>query len=191
MKFVLQNLAAAALSFVIVAPAAMAQDVEEDTVSAAALDAERSALAQAIIDRAFPEETRLAMFQATADQMQAQMTQSLGNIITDEGAMAILTKWQVETLAESSLLLEQNVPLLMDAWASAYADIHTKQELEDILDFVSTPSGQAFMAKSTEVMAHPAFAAANQTYMDQTMELVMGKMPSLIQDLQSYEDSKQ
>ncbi|MEL7189949.1 MAG: hypothetical protein AAGK17_10395, partial [Pseudomonadota bacterium] len=63
-------------------------------------------------------------------------------------------------------------------------------ELEDILAFVATPSGQAFMTKQTQIIAHPAFAEANQAFIEETLGVVTNRMPALIERLQAYEASK-
>lgn len=153
-------------------------------------DLEHMALAQGVIDQAFPEEARTALFQESSELMQAQMTQTLANLVKDAGAIEILTAWQEAINVESSAILQRNIPMLMDGMATAYADTFSKKELADILEFVSTPSGQAFMLRSTDVLSHPAFAAANQTYIDESMELVISNLPDLIEDLSVYEDSK-
>ncbi|MEM1051503.1 MAG: hypothetical protein AAGI28_05340 [Pseudomonadota bacterium] len=150
----------------------------------------RLELANAILDISFPEDMRLAMFQTTSKQMEAQMMQSLSGVITDEGALELVSKWQAALSPESDALLKHYVPLIMEAWAVSYAQIHSEQELEDILAFVKTPSGQAFMQRSTDILSHPAFAEANQAYINATTELVMERIPDLVQALQSYQASK-
>lgn len=152
---------------------------------------ENLALALAILNTAYPDDSHIALFQETTDQLEAQMAQTMEGIITDAGAMEIVTRWQQNASVETDAILMRNIPALMDAWATAFADIYTKQELEDILAFVSTPSGQSFMANQTKLLSHPAFAQANQAFMAETMEVVTGKVPELVQELQEYEASKQ
>ncbi|GMN01563.1 hypothetical protein [Erythrobacter sp. MTPC3] len=146
----------------------------------------RLELANAILEKAYPEEAQVAMFQAVADQMEAQMMQSISQMITDPGSLQIIADWQDRISVETDAIMRRQIPDLMQAWAISYADIHTETELRDILAFVSTPSGKAMMSKSADIISHPAFAAANQTYMDETTAVVMSKLPELVKEVSAY-----
>ncbi|MEM1195891.1 MAG: DUF2059 domain-containing protein [Pseudomonadota bacterium] len=147
----------------------------------------RLELANQIIDLAYPSDTRMAMFQKVSEQMEAQMLQSLQGIINDEGALAILSEWQEGMSVKTDAILERNVPLLMKAWALAYADIYTEPELRDILAFVSTPTGKVFLSKTNDVIGHPEFAAANQDYIDEIVALIPGEIPALVERIEAYQ----
>jgi len=169
-----------------------AQDATSGNDTAVSDRAEtRLELAQEILDIGFPEDTQVEMFQKVADQMKAQTLQSLQGTIPDDGAMEILVAWQDRISVETDAILRSRIPSLMDAWAVAYADTFSENELRDIRDFVSTPSGGAFMTRSNDVLFHPAFAAANQEYMNETMTLVMGKVPELMDDIQAYVEAQE
>ncbi|MGB3470108.1 MAG: DUF2059 domain-containing protein [Erythrobacter sp.] len=162
---------------------------ESGTASAAPVaetDPTRLELSNQIIDLAYPLETRVEMFQKMSKQMEAQMLQSLQGIIDDEGAVAILTEWQDELSVKTDAIMVRNIPSLMEAWSIAYADVYTEQELRAILAFVSTPTGKTFLAKANDVLGHPAFGAANQSYMDEIMALIPAEMPGLMQRLKDY-----
>ncbi|MEP0390682.1 MAG: DUF2059 domain-containing protein [Erythrobacter sp.] len=154
-------------------------------------DEAKLALAQAILEQAYPGDSHIKLFQDTAEQMEAQVAQSLDGLVTDEGALAILVQWQELASVETNEILLRNIPMLMDAWAIAFADLYSTQELQDILAFVSTPSGQAFMGRQAELISHPAFSDANQTYMAEIMQVVTNKMPELVEELMQYEAAKQ
>ncbi len=160
---------------------------EETAVSAAASSEQiRLDLANEILAISYPEETREPMFRAVAEQMEAQVLQSLRDQINDDGAVAIIEDWQKETLAETNVILKESIPDLMDSWAKSFSKIYSEQELRDILAFVSTDSGKSFMLKSAEVLSHPDFAAANQRHIDKTLALVMDRMPDLMTRIVEY-----
>ena len=128
------------------------------------------------------------MFFATVDQMTMQMRESvLANIEEqDPGAIAILDEWLAEYIADGKTILRSHIPNLMNAWALSYAAIFTKEELEDILAFVSTPSGQKFFERSAAVMAEPNFAAANQAYMNEVNANLPEAQADLTERLMQY-----
>ena len=146
----------------------------------------RLELSRQIIDIAYPASERQAMFEAVGQQMEQQMLSSVRPHVTDPGMMAIVEKFQREVSQEQKPILERNVPLLMDAWAKAYAEVFSESELRDILAFVQTETGATFMMRSTEVMSNQHFAAANEAYTSEAMAVVMGKMPQLVEELASY-----
>lgn len=176
-----------ALAAALIAFPAAAQDAEQPEVAPVEqAPSESLTLATQIIDIAYPIETRAAMFQGVSKQMEAQMLQSLEGIITDEGALAIVTEWQKGLSVKTDAILERNIPNLMEAWTRAYADIYSEQELRDILAFVSTPSGNTFLQKSNDVLGHPVFSAANQSYMNEIMALIPKEVPDLVQKIKDY-----
>ena len=182
MKFpIIAAVALASCSLAFGATAASAQDASSSSQSD-----EKAALASAIIDRAFPSDRRMAIFLATADQMEAQVLASLSKQLDDDGALRLVKDWQAELKPAQNELLASHLPNLMDGLASAYADTFTAAELRAILDFVNTESGQSFMLKSSEIMASPAFAQANQAYMDETMTLTMERLPKLVETIVAY-----
>ncbi|MEM7690784.1 MAG: DUF2059 domain-containing protein [Pseudomonadota bacterium] len=186
----MKHLAAFAAGMMLATPAA-AQDSASSPAFEASDSSSKLEMANAIIDTAYPQDARVAMFQKISEQMEGQMLQSLQGIITDDGALAILTEWQKEMSVETNVILERNIPSLMSAWAQAYADIYTEQELRDILDFVSTPSGKTFLIKTNDVIAHPEFAAANQSYIDEIVALIPAEIPDLVARLEAYKAAQE
>lgn len=158
-----------------IAAPAFAQETAPIEEGAETISPERLALAQQIVDRGFPEETRETAFFGTMDQMVGQMREAslAAGGLDDEGAVAILDEWITDYVANSKTVLRGHIPRLMDGLARAYANTFTQDELNDILAFVSTSSGQRFFELSPALIAEPNFAAANQAYMDE----VMGQLP--------------
>ena len=148
-------------------PPALAQDgeVAEKSIE---ISSDSLALAERIVDLGFPVEIREALFFAAIDQIQGQMREAvLGNMpSTDEGTIAVVDEWIADYNEQGKDVLRGHIPVLMSALAKSYAVMFTHEELEDILAFVSTPSGQRFFELSGAVMAEPHFAEANQAYMN-------------------------
>lgn len=179
-------LSAAVLSFSMAAPAlpVAAQDMASGQI--AEVDPDRLAVATQIIDIGIPDSGREAMFFATIDQMIAQMNVATASLISDPGANAIIKKNQDEMIVDMKATLRKHIPNLMDAWAKSYASIFTLEELNDILDFVSTPSGQRFFTLSPALMAEPNFANANQAYMNEIMIKLPDMQLKLQRELKEY-----
>ena len=145
-------------------------------------------LAREIIALGMPESRREAIFFATMDQMMAQMieAQNKATPIDDPQVKAIIDRHIEEFKGEAQRILSARIPDMMDAWALAYANMFSQQELRDIRDFVATPSGQAFFELSPAIAAEPNFASANQRYMDEVISLVPGMQARLRDELVDY-----
>jgi len=146
------------------------------------------ATAREIIDLGMPEEKREAIFFATMEQMMAQMreAQQLSSPIDDPQVVAILDRRLAEFKVKAMDVMLVHMPSIMDAWAVAYANIFTPEELNDIRNFVATPSGQRFFELSPAITAEPNFAAANQLYMNDVMGLLPGLQEQLKSDIMDY-----
>ena len=145
-------------------------------------------LAREIIALGMPESRREAIFFATMDQMMAQMieAQNKATPIDDPQVKAIIDRHIEEFKVEAQTILSARIPDMMDAWALAYANMFSQQQLRDIRDFVATPSGQAFFELSPAIAAEPNFASANQRYMDEVISLVPGMQARLRDELVDY-----
>ncbi len=128
-------------------------------------------VAREIITLGYPEAEREALFFGAMDQMVIQMREAtLPALPTDEPEIiALLDEWVADFTGDSKVLLASHIPNLMENMAVAYANIFTQEELDDVLAFVSTPSGQRFFLLSPAVISEPNFAAANQAYMNEVM----------------------
>ena len=147
-------------------------------------DEENLAIAREIVDLGFPIETREAVFFATMDQLVAQIRQSslqAYDLESEEnaGIIVILDEWIVEYVDETKVVLRSHIPSLMEGLAASYAVMFTRQELQDIRTFVSSPSGQRYFELGSAVIGEAHFANANQQYMNE----VQAQMPAAIAEL--------
>ncbi|WP_299192433.1 DUF2059 domain-containing protein [uncultured Erythrobacter sp.] len=166
--------------------AANAQDSSDPAIEAP--NEVNLAIARQIVDLGFPVETREQIFFGTMDQMVAQTREATLRAyeLEDEGAIAIMDQWVADYMEDSKDVLRSHIPSLIDGLAASYAAIFTRRELEDILAFVSTPSGQRYFELSSAILAEPNFAAANQAYMNDSQALLPGAMNDLIERLRTY-----
>ena len=180
MRYAVLTAASAAMLALLVPNTAVAQ---QDATSAA-VDQRKLTVAREIVTLGYLEDMREAMFFGTMDQRMDQMNSAmlapLGDD-RDEELEAIVMEWQAGWAAMAKDILRSNIPSMMDAIAVSYANMFTLRELEDILAFVSTPSGKRFFVLSPAVIAEPNFAAANQKYLDE----IMAELPEAQRDLQA------
>ncbi|WP_158610963.1 DUF2059 domain-containing protein [Aurantiacibacter spongiae] len=156
--------------------------------AACAQEAERApptelGLAREIIDNGFPPETRMDLFTGFVDQLTAQMLNTAAGLRDDPKLAAALERHRERVIALSRRTLEDHLGPLMDSMALAYADTFTRAELEGLHAFVTSPAGHGFLARSMEINSHPAFAEANQAYMNDYMEGVPALQDQLRADV--------
>ena len=178
---------------------ACSQETEEN---AAATVADRSdvsaapagevALGKEIIDLGLPEERRTAIFMSAMNDMMAQMEQATEASAgaPDPEVKKITKKYIDQFKKDASGVLETHLPNMMDAMATAYAETFSKEELQDIRDFVATPSGQKFVEYSPRIMSSPSYAAANQKYMQDILQTIGPMRESVNRELIQYLQSK-
>lgn len=185
MRRVLKTLLAGSLLIGVPASTVLAQEASE---TAPVPDAMSMELARQIIAAGFPEDRREEVFFASMDQMLIQTREATFKAfqLEDEGAVRILDEWLADYIADSKEVLRSHIPSLMDGMAASYATIFTREELEDILTFVQTPSGKRFFELSPAILAEPSFAAANQAYMDEVQASMPAAMGDLANRIQTY-----
>lgn len=179
-----------AAAFLCVTTPATAQEGDNSQNSAEQI--ERLALARQIVETGYPPAAREQLYFGTVDQVTAQMREaSLSQLPADPGAEKILDAWLSDWIDQGKSILRQHIPALMDGLAQGYANIFTTRELNDILAFVRTSSGQRFLLGSTAVIADPAFAGANQKYMNEVMARLPSAQEELRKELEAYFAEKQ
>ena len=150
------------------APAKPAIAQAPPPASSAPLDPERLALAQQVVDLAFPPERRRAMASRMMDaifaQARAAATGAAGNS-RDPGMQRILDRHLTRVLADIEEVLAARSPAIYAAFARGYARMFTRDELVQIRAFVATPAGAKYMQRSAELLADPDVAAANSASM--------------------------
>ncbi|MDN3645504.1 DUF2059 domain-containing protein [Pontixanthobacter aestiaquae] len=147
---------------------------------------ERVAIARQIIDLGMPKDVREATFFAVVDQMIAQMRIAQGRRVDDPGAEAIIERHVDLMITDLKGTISTHIPDLMEAWAHSYANIFSTAELEEILAFVSTPTGAKFFQLSPAVIAEQNFATANQIYMNEVAAKIPTYQEALMDDLFTY-----
>ncbi len=152
------------------------------TASAQAVAAEatehRQQLAREIIERGFPEETRMDVFGGVMQQVVAQLNASQPQLGQDPEVQDVIQRFQQRAIGLGMQTLSGHMSDMMDGLAVSYAETFTLDELQAFHAFVMSPQGHGFLAKSSMVSAHPAFAAANQAYINE----FMAQLPQLQQE---------
>lgn len=159
----------------------------EGNAAQAVEDGARIAVAREIVAIAWPAETRNAtmkrLLSAFTDQFKGSMDL---DSIEDEGLRTIVVDFLDSIPDILKPAVEDFLPDQMEAIAGAYARLYSRPELEDILAFARTPSGQAFLSRSTEVMSDPAVAAANTAYFKQVHALSQKAAADLQARIEAY-----
>ncbi|MGB3470103.1 MAG: DUF2059 domain-containing protein [Erythrobacter sp.] len=176
------------------APAdAAAEPARAETPSTSPNDAttinpEAMSLAAEIVRIGYPEEKREALFFGTMDATVVQMRGAIAPSLPkdDPAVLVILDEWIAEYTQESKLVLRKHIPAIMVGMTQAYATIFTLEELDDILAFVTTPSGQRYFELSPAVMGEKGFADANQRYLDESVAMLGPAQKELQSRLQEY-----
>ena len=170
-----------------------AVSAQEASPQAQTVDRTSLSIAREIIDLGMPEEVRADIFLATMDQMMLQMREATAQTtpIEDPQVEAILDKHLGAFRNDAEIILLRHLPDLMEAWAVSYSNIFTREELIDIRDFIATPSGQRFFELSPAVVAEPAFASANQAYMNEAITLIEPMRQALMIDIFEYISEKE
>ena len=166
--------------------------VLEPVAAVPEMNAASMELAGQIVAIGYPEEDREALFFGTMDQMVGQMRSAIAPTLPndDPGAVAILDDWIAEYTEESKKVLRRHIPAIMSGMVEAYATIFTEEELEDILAFVRTRSGQRYFALSPAIVGSKSFADANQRYMDESVAMIGPAQRELKSRLDDYMTEK-
>ena len=139
----------------------------------------RQQLAREIVENGFPQDTRMDLFGGVMQQLINQMNVAQPQLQDDPEAMEVVHRFQQRAIDLGMATLADHMDSLMEGLALAYADIYTYAELKAFHAFITSPEGHGFLAKSSAAAGHPAFAAANQVYMNE----YMAKLPELQAEL--------
>ena len=138
-------------------------------------------LAREIVDRGYPVEGRMDMFTSFVDELISQMRTAGPAAAGDAQLSAVLDKYGERVVELTRKVLGRHLDEIMEGMVLAYADTFTRDELEGLHAFISSPAGEGFLARSMAVMSHPAYAQANQDYMADYMR----QMPGLEAELRA------
>jgi len=168
-------IAAAAISLAVPAQVS-AQDAAPAGISATEMQ-----LARDIIDNGFPPETRMGMFDEVINQLLVQMRASMPDLQSDPQMAAVFDRHVERVRATSMDVLSRHIDPIMESMVVAYADQFSEAELRGLHGFIMTPEGHGFLARTAEINGHPAFAQANQAYMQE----YLAQMPQLMEQLRA------
>jgi hypothetical protein len=136
-------------------------------MAAEKIDPQSLSIAKEIVELAYPPEARQALFarnlEAVMTQSRAAATEADGGPL-DPGAEAILDRFTARALAAVKPIIAETSPALFAAFARAYAQTFTRDELLQIRAFVATPAGARFTQRSADVVGDPEVAEANIAY---------------------------
>jgi hypothetical protein len=157
--------------------------------SATSPDPERLAIAQQVIDLAYPPETRRAMYARVVNAMLAQSRTAAfaaAGESPDAAEEQILDRFFERARSETDRVLTANSPALFAAFARAYARMFTREELVQIRAFVATPAGAKYIQRSADLLSDPDVAQANTAYMRSVFTTLQPIQAELRQELLAY-----
>jgi hypothetical protein len=170
MRFSRRTLAALGAALVLSAAPAFAQEFGLETAPAPAVgEATPAATPRALeLTRRYfaamkMENTMMATVVAVMPQMMTRLARNNPNM-TEAEKKAI-----VEAAAQSSQVM---IVRMMDKMAPVFAQSFSERELQDLVNFYESPTGQALVAKT------PAFAAKMNPTLNQLMPEMMADMQS-------------
>jgi hypothetical protein len=153
---------------------------------AAPVPQNKLAIAREIVAISMPPDMREKMYFATMDQIVGQMREAQGDESDDPQIQAIVDKHLKAMTDQIKSVTRAHIPALVEALADAYAVIFSKDELNDILAFVRTPSGRKFVVMSRAVIAEDHVVAANQDLMNEITALIPEYKEALQEEITEY-----
>ena len=180
--------AAFAIAFAAIASGpCLAQDAAG--AAPAQLDPESLTIANEIIDLSFPRDQRHAMLLRVVDTMMAQVraatTEAAGGA-ADAGIEPILERYVARARGQTERAIADHSAGLFAAYGRAYARQFTRDELAQIRAFVSTPAGQRYVQRSSELLSDPDVAQANTAYMRSVFSTLEPLQAELRRELRDY-----
>lgn len=171
-----------AASMALLAPstASFAQEAATATDVAQVSDIE---LAREVIALGFPEETRMDSMVGIADQIITQMRAGNPQWQSDPRMERVFDRFAARVLETTREVLARHIDDMMEGMALAYADSFSREELLAIREFVSSPAGRGFLTRVTDLNTHPAYAEANQAYVDEYMTYMPALQQEFMRDL--------
>ncbi len=151
------------------------------------IDPVELAEAQAIIAIMFPPDKRENMMHDLMTELLSQITQSIQmDRIEDPGLRSILEEYLTGLPDAFRPLVNEHLPVLLDAMAIAYVHNYSLVELQDIRAFAETPSGHHYLSSATSLMSDPAIAAVNADYFRRVQQFNQQMAARLRQQIADY-----
>jgi hypothetical protein len=158
----------------------------------AALDPVKLAKAQRVVQTFFPANTRQKLINEMMDAVSATMRQTLAGsppiaaLVGDNPArVAVLERFLDRQNAEAKQDLQDSLPDLLEAMATAYARRFSTSQLDELAAFFETSTGRAYARESIAIMSDPDIARVQQAMMARSLERMPAAVAALIEELGS------
>lgn len=123
----------------------------------------------------------MEMFTGFVGEMIDQFIASNPDLTREPQLRAAVDRYSGRVVALTEEVLSDHIDDLMEALVIGYSEHFTRAELECLHAFISSEAGHGFLARSTQIMAHPLVAEANQRYMAD----YMARVPALQAEFQA------
>ena len=146
------------------------------------------ALARQILSIAYPADKRSQMMDTMITAIVDQSTKALdtAEFSKDPEFQALIERSTKRMWDQFTASMQSSLPDYFDSMAQAYARSFSRDDLEAILAFVKTPTGQRYFGRAPLILKDPAVQAAAQ----RLMAKMMMKVPELSrenkQDIEDY-----
>jgi len=196
MKLILGPVAGAMLLFAaapVVAKAPAAPAPASAAARPAPLDPASIAIAQQILEIAFPPDKRTEMYASVMDSIVDQSRKALeaqgGR--GDKDLDAVVDRTVSRMYAEMTATLSESIPDVFASFARAYARDFSRDDLQAILAFVKTPAGQRYFERAPYLLKDPDVQAAMQRSMTQLAKKLPDIEKQTARDVEDYVAQKQ
>ena len=156
-------------------------------------DPEKLAIAQDIIRRGFPPESRQASLNRAGEAMMAQMREAvlLPSALSDPEIRRIVERYLVRLRSVSEETNRDGAPAIFEAMARAYARQFSRDDLVQIRAFVSTPAGANYLQRSMDLLSDPDVAAANRAHFARGYAAIQPVIEQARREMADYVAAKQ
>ena len=147
---------------------------------APALNPASIAVARQILTIAFPPEKREKMFTSVMNAMVDQSLQALrsSDLVKDKDFEALIARQSRRMYDEMNPTVDAALPDYFESFARAYARDFSLDDLNAILAFVKTPTGQRYFERAPQLMQDPDVQASTQRMMTK----ILAKAPEIIRE---------
>jgi hypothetical protein len=176
-------------------PSALAQTPVSPSAAAivsqsATENAEALRLAREIVAIAFPPEQQSATMHQLLVAFTQQMKTAWASDLNDPGLNTILDRYIASIPDRLMPLINQHMPLMLDATAQAYTREFSLSEIVQLRAFAGTAVGTHMLSRGTALLSDPAVAQANQAYLRELQSLNAQASSELRGEVEAYLSKK-
>ncbi len=179
------------------AGAAQAQTAPQATPAPAPVDSARLAAAQQLLTVMVPPAQREQMVEGMIRPMMANIRQSMSQapgfaelFEKDSGALPVFERFLKKQEDRSVATVRAGMPGMIDAMARAYARNFDVQQLGEIRAFYQTPTGQAFVTRTSAIMSDPDVLAWQRDLMTRSMAHIQEDIGKFVEELSASKTSE-